>query len=75
MLVSQWELLDKPSAELLTTCFKRWATEDLSFAEALRDGQTALIKNPYTSHPMIWGALSLVGDGSQHLRGEKVANR
>jgi CHAT domain-containing protein len=75
MLVSHWELLDKPSADLLATCFKRWATGDLSFAEALRDGQAALIKNPNTSHPMIWGALSLVGDGSHHLRGEKVANR
>lgn len=75
MIVSQWELLDKPSVELLTTMFKDLATENISFAEALRKGQTVLIKEPGTSHPMIWGALSLVGDGGKDLRGEKGANR
>ena len=71
MMVSQWELLDKPSAELLTTCFKDCATENLSFAEALREGQKALINNPSTSHPMIWGALCIVGDGGRGSAGPK----
>ncbi|HYA41548.1 MAG TPA: CHAT domain-containing protein [Syntrophobacteraceae bacterium] len=75
MIVSHWELLDKPSVELLTTMFKDLAAENISFAEALKKGQTVLIKEPGTSHPMVWGALCLVGDGGERLSGEKVAKK
>ncbi len=74
LLVTHWEILEKPSTELLITCFKRVGSQDVSLAEALRDGQTALIENPNRSHPIFWGAFSIVGDGGQHLKGVRLAS-
>jgi CHAT domain-containing protein len=73
LLVTHWAILEKPSTELLITCFKRLGSHNVSLAEALRDGQTALIQNPNTSHPMIWGAFTIVGDGGQLTQGLKLA--
>lgn len=73
LLVSHWEMLDKPATEMLITCFRALGSQDASLAEALRKGQSALIENPNTSHPMIWGAFSLIGDGGQHMKGLKLA--
>jgi CHAT domain-containing protein len=74
LLVTHWAILEKPSTELLITSFKRLGSENVSLAEALRDGQAALIENPNTSHPMIWGAFTIVGDGGQHMGGLKLAS-
>jgi CHAT domain-containing protein len=73
LLVTHWEILEKPSTDLFITCFKRLGSQNVSLAEALRDGQTALIENPNTSHPMIWGAFTIVGDGGQQMKGMQLA--
>jgi CHAT domain-containing protein len=71
LLVTHWELLSMPGGELLSNCFKLLGSKDVTLAEALRRSQTAFIQNPKTSHPMIWGAFSLIGDASRRFEGPK----
>lgn len=70
LVVSHWEIPDEPTVKLFVTCFDRLASKDATLAEAMRSAQIALMGDPGTSHPMAWGAFTIVGDGGQKLHVE-----
>ena len=67
LLVSHWEVPDKPTMRLLTGTFERLTTKDVTLAEALRESQVALIENRPLSHPLAWAGFTVVGDGGLRL--------
>ena len=69
LLVTHWEIPDKPTMELLTATFRRLSNEHETLAEALRGAQTEMVHNAASSHPLNWGAFCVVGDGGRGLEG------
>ena len=67
LLVSHWEVPDKPTMRLLTGTFERLSSQDISLAEALRASQIALIETRKLSHPLAWAGFTVVGDGGLKL--------
>ena len=67
LLVSHWEVPDKPTMRLLTGTFERLASQDISLAEALKKSQVALIEYRPLSHPLAWAGFTIVGDGGLQL--------
>jgi len=67
LLVSHWEVPDKPTMRLLTGTFERLTSQDVTLAEALRESQVALIEYPPLSHPLAWAGFTVVGDGGLRL--------
>jgi CHAT domain-containing protein len=67
ILVTHWQIPDEPTVRLMTGTFGNLAGGDMPAAEALRRSQVALIGTPATSHPLRWGAFTLVGDGGQRF--------
>ena len=67
LLVSHWEVPDKPTMRLLTGTFERLTSQDISLAEALQKSQLALIEYRPLSHPLAWAGFTIVGDGGLHL--------
>ena len=67
LLVSHWEVPDKPTMRLLTGTFERLTSQDISLAEALQKSQVALIEYRPLSHPLAWAGFTIVGDGGLHL--------
>ena len=70
LVVSNWAL-DDEVAERLTTRIVREMRAGQPAAEAMRRAQLALLddrRRPEFADPSHWAALSLVGDGSSHLR-------
>lgn len=67
ILVTHWMIPDEPTVQLMTGTFGALAKDETPAAEALRRSQERLINNPTTSHPLRWGAFTLVGDGGQHF--------
>jgi CHAT domain-containing protein len=67
LLVSHWEVPDKPTMRLLTGTFERLTSQDISLAEALQKSQVALIEYRPLSHPLAWAGFTIVGDGGLQL--------
>jgi CHAT domain-containing protein len=68
LMVTHWQVPDKPTSILMTDSFRRLATQDRSIAEALRDSQAAFVRQyPQLSHPLAWASFTVVGDGGQHV--------
>ena len=67
LLVSHWEVPDKPTMRLLTGTFNRLAPQDLSLAEALQKSQIDMMEYRPLSHPLAWAGFTIVGDGGEHL--------
>lgn len=73
LLVTHWRIPDEPTRRLMSRLFSDMSAENLTTAEALRRAQSFLIENARLSHPINWGAFSLVGDGGQRLQGAPAA--
>jgi CHAT domain-containing protein len=72
MLVSHWPVEDTSTAELMVRLFEGVrARPGIGLAEALRQAQLSLMADArrpgleFRSHPLFWGAFTLVGDGAK----------
>jgi CHAT domain-containing protein len=74
LIVTHWEIPDRETVGVMQGTFDRVSGGALPYAEALRQGQLALLDRPATSHPYFWGAFTLVGDGGQRLGGRSTAS-
>ncbi|NER35028.1 MAG: CHAT domain-containing protein [Oscillatoria sp. SIO1A7] len=64
-IASLWSVNDQATADLMTEFYKQLAepeTSNISKAEALRQAQLAVLKNPAHNHPYFWSAFILVGN-------------
>jgi CHAT domain-containing protein len=63
-IASLWNVPDQPSAEMLATFYATWFSgEAPSKAQALRQGQLTLLKNPaFRRHPRYWAPYILIGN-------------
>ncbi|BAY08482.1 CHAT domain-containing protein [Calothrix sp. NIES-2098] len=61
-LASLWNVDDQSTAELMSQFYRELTSTKLTKAEALRQGQLALLKNPKYQHPLFWAAYVLVGN-------------
>ena len=78
MLVSHWPVEDAATADLMVRLFqKERARPELGLAESLRQAQLTLIADArrpgleFRSHPLFWGAFTLVGDGARGVSGRR----
>lgn len=67
MLVTHWQIPDKPTLELMERTFRSYSQGGQPGAEALHQGQMALMSEQDRAHPLNWGAFTLVGDGATRL--------
>ena len=69
-VVSQWKVADKSTAELMIAFHQQLQAKDIkgkalfTKAEALRQAELQLLRNPPTRHPFHWAGFTLVGDGN-----------
>jgi CHAT domain-containing protein len=63
-LATLWAVSDKSTADLMTEFYQKLTQPDVNItkAEALRQAQLALLKNPQYSHPYFWAPFVLVGN-------------
>lgn len=61
-LASLWNLDDLSTAVLMSQFYRELANNHLTKAEALRQAQLALLKNPQFQRPMFWAPYVLVGN-------------
>lgn len=61
-LASLWSLDDRSTAELMSQFYQQLASKQLNKAEALRQAQLALLKNPQYRHPIFWSPYVLLGN-------------
>ena len=64
-IASLWSVNDQATADLMTEFYKQLAQPEnrhISKAEALRQAQLAVLKNPTHNHPYFWSAFILVGN-------------
>ena len=78
MLVSHWPVEDAATADLMVRLFRtERARPELGLAESLRQAQLTLIADArrpgleFRSHPLFWGAFTLVGDGARGVSGRR----
>jgi CHAT domain-containing protein len=67
MLVTHWEIPDQPTVDIMTGTFQRMSEQGLSLARALQESQKEMIHGRGLSHPIVWGAFNVVGDGALKL--------
>lgn len=67
LLVTHWQIPDEPTVRLMVGLFRNIADRDLTIDEALRQSQIAVADTPKLSHPLNWGAFTVVGDGNRAL--------
>ncbi|HWM94507.1 MAG TPA: CHAT domain-containing tetratricopeptide repeat protein [Thermoanaerobaculia bacterium] len=67
-LVSLWNVDDQATAELMERFYRGLLKQGHSPAEALRDAQLSLRKEPRWSAPYYWGGFVLQGDGLNKTR-------
>lgn len=66
LLLTHWAVESESATALTTTAFARYAADPrLSRAEALRQAQLALLRDPRTAHPAYWAPYALFGDGAR----------
>ena len=61
-LATLWSVNDEATAKFMGEFYQQFVTQKVSKAEALRQTQLALLKDPWFKHPFYWGAYILVGD-------------
>ncbi|WP_445633491.1 CHAT domain-containing protein [Nostoc sp. DSM 114161] len=61
-LASLWSLDDESGARLVGEFYKELATKQVTKAEALRQAQLSLLKDPDYRHPVHWAAYVLLGN-------------
>lgn len=61
-LASLWNLDDASTAELMSQFYRELISKQLTKAEALRQAQLALLKNPKYQHPIFWAPYVLLGN-------------
>ncbi|MBD2680642.1 MULTISPECIES: CHAT domain-containing protein [Nostoc] len=61
-LASLWSLDDESGARLVGQFYKELATKQVTKAEALRQAQLSLLKDPDYRHPIHWAAYVLLGN-------------
>jgi CHAT domain-containing protein/tetratricopeptide (TPR) repeat protein len=78
MLVSHWPVEDAATADLMVRLFETERSRPgLGLAESLRQAQLTLIADArrpgleFRSHPLFWGAFTLVGDGARGVSGHR----
>lgn len=68
LLVSHWSVGDKSTADMMTKMFRRMReAPGTGWASSLRVAQLSLMSQRKRSHPIFWGAFTLVGDGAQSV--------
>nr|WP_242653394.1 CHAT domain-containing protein [Sphingomonas jatrophae] len=68
VLATHWPTPDdyKATERLIGALFQ--ASEGTSVAQALQQGQVALMDQAETSHPFYWASFAVIGDGAQPVR-------
>ncbi|AFZ29756.1 Tetratricopeptide TPR_1 repeat-containing protein [Gloeocapsa sp. PCC 7428] len=61
-LASLWSVDDQSTALLMSQFYAELASNQVNKANALRQAQLSLLKNPNYAHPMYWSAYVLVGN-------------
>lgn len=61
-LASLWSLDDESGARLVSQFYKELATKQVTKAEALRQAQLSLLKDPDYRHPIHWASYVLLGN-------------
>jgi CHAT domain-containing protein len=61
-LLTQWQVADKSTAELMTAFYRNWRSQGISKAEALQRAQLRLLCSKQWSHPFFWAPFVLIGD-------------
>jgi CHAT domain-containing protein len=62
VLGTLWPLEDKAAQQVMTRFYTGLSKDGLGKAEALRQAQLALIRDPNSAHPFFWGAFILIGN-------------
>jgi CHAT domain-containing protein len=57
-----WSVQDDSTAEFMAQFYRALKTPGMSKAEALRQAQLSLLRNPKYQHPFYWSAFVLVGN-------------
>lgn len=61
-LASLWSVDDQSTALLISQFYRELASQQLTKAEALRQAQLALLRNPKYQRPLFWAPYVLVGN-------------
>jgi CHAT domain-containing protein len=61
-LATLWSVRDQSTADLMVKFYRELIQTQVSKAEALRQAQLALLKNPKYEHPFYWAPFILVGN-------------
>ena len=61
-LLTQWQVADKSTAELMTAFYRNWRSQNISKAEALQRAQLSLLRSNRWAHPFFWSSFVLIGD-------------
>lgn len=76
LIVSHWSAENKTTAELMVRMFQQLRdVPDMRLSDALRQAQVGIIERsrqlgrPLRSHPLLWGAFTVVGDGAKTIAG------
>jgi len=65
VVASHWEVPSLSTVKLMTGLFESFAkTRGSGLAEAMRQAQLGLIRDPATAHPYNWAAFTVIGDGA-----------
>ncbi|NJL46418.1 MAG: CHAT domain-containing protein [Leptolyngbyaceae cyanobacterium SM2_5_2] len=62
VIATLWTLDDAPTVRFAEELYKNLGQDSISKAEALRQAQLALLKNPQFEHPRYWGSYILTGN-------------
>ena len=61
-LATLWSVNDRATAELMSDFYHQLSDKHLPKAEAIRQAQLSLLKNPWHRHPFYWAAYVLLGN-------------
>jgi CHAT domain-containing protein len=61
-LATLWSVNDRSTAELMAEFYRQFTETRVSKAQALREAQQFLLKNPEYAHPYYWAPFILVGN-------------
>ncbi len=61
-LGSLWPVSDEATSELMIAFYQQLATGKISKAEALRQAQIRVMRNPVHKHPYFWSSFVLIGN-------------
>jgi CHAT domain-containing protein len=61
-LASLWVVDDQATADIMGEFYKQLSRPEITKAQALKDAQLSLLKNPLYKHPYYWAPYVLVGN-------------